>query len=70
MRGVSLLGARRGRAAEDPPPRAIDEQVVQRRLHPRELRGDLSAQGRVVAESLGRDAPHDPLGLIDQLVEL
>ena len=57
-------------AAEDVPPRPIDQQAIQHRLHAGELRGDLLPQGHVVPQGLRLDAADDPLGLADQLVEL
>ena len=67
--GPSRLPRRR-RLPEDPPPGPVDQHRVERRLDPRQLRGDPLPQVAAVAQVLGRDAPDRPLGLGDQVVEL
>ena len=52
------------------PPRAIDQQAVENRLHAGELRRHLLSEGLVITELLGLDAADHPLRLDNQLIEL
>src|SRR5439155_659585 len=61
---------RRRRRPQDAPPRPLDEQAVQSRLHLRQLHRDMLTHVAAVAQLLRADATHGPLRLLDQRVEL
>src|SRR5688500_9495959 len=69
MRICMVEGSSLG-AAENVPPRSVDEQSIEHRLHAGQLSGDLLSQGQIVPQCLWLDAADHPLRLRHQLIEL
>src|SRR5688572_22372078 len=69
---ISCMGdyVGRGAGADDAAAGTIQEQAVERLLHLGQLSGHLLPQPVVVTQLLRAHAPHQPLSLLDQLVQL
>ena len=54
---------------QDGPPRPINHEAVQYRLHARQFRRHVLAEGLIIPQLLRRYAPHNLLGAADQFVQ-